>query len=168
MWSSIPATTLSWPKMTSCELTSRHEIIVKFKLSVQLHVVYSNFKDNNRIICPDSSYWISIKWNDHSLLLCVDFTDSYLIRPSSLSPQPSPLIDERKQNLRKPIKREEPTGAEKGKMDSCSSSPDAPPLNPVNIRDPHPVFWITLFTGPLIILYVTITRSPLWFHFACW
>ena len=39
------------------------------------------------------------------------FLNSYLIRPSSLSPQASPLIDER----RKLQKREEPTGAEKGK-----------------------------------------------------
>ncbi|KAL5011495.1 hypothetical protein ScPMuIL_010046 [Solemya velum] len=37
----------------------------------------------------------------------------YLIRPSSLSPQPSPLIDERKlQQQQKMTKREEPTGAD--------------------------------------------------------
>jgi hypothetical protein len=42
-----------------------------------------------------------------------------LIRPSSLSPQPSPLIDERKfhsnQNL---TKREEPTGADNSDTES--------------------------------------------------
>ena len=40
-----------------------------------------------------------------------EFFFRYLIRPSSLSPQASPLIDER----RRLQKREEPTGAEKGK-----------------------------------------------------
>lgn len=62
------------------------------------------------------------------------FTFRYLIRPSSLSPQPSPLIDERKQHQRmkakamKLMKREEPTGAEKGRE---SSAPDNITINQV-------------------------------------
>ncbi len=39
---------------------------------------------------------------------------SYLVRPSSLSPQASPLIDERRVQ-RMAMKREEPPGAEKNR-----------------------------------------------------
>lgn len=48
----------------------------------------------------------------HSINVCFIFS-SYLIRPSSLSPQPSPLIDERKFHSNQTMtKREEPTGAD--------------------------------------------------------
>ncbi|XP_023933674.1 potassium channel subfamily T member 2 [Lingula anatina] len=41
----------------------------------------------------------------------------YLIKPSSLSPKASPLIDERKLSLRRPRKRQEPTGADKDSIE---------------------------------------------------
>ncbi|KAL4219194.1 potassium channel [Mactra antiquata] len=44
----------------------------------------------------------------------------YLIRPSSLSPKPSPLIDERKQ-MPHHTKREEPTGADNSEIQACDS-----------------------------------------------
>ena len=46
------------------------------------------------------------------------FLFRYLIRPSSLSPKPSPLIDERKllQAQRQQYTRGEPTGADKSEL----------------------------------------------------
>ncbi len=43
-----------------------------------------------------------------------------MIRPSSLSPKPSPLVDERK--VRAAMKREEPPGAEKAKSEQACSN----------------------------------------------
>jgi hypothetical protein len=43
----------------------------------------------------------------------------YLVKPSSLSPQPSPLIDERKKMQSQP--REEPTGADNSDIEATTS-----------------------------------------------
>lgn len=67
-----------------------------------------------------------------SLSKCLfHFFSSYLIRPSSLSPQPSPLIDERKFHSNQTMtKREEPTGADnpdtesKGQRDCSNTHPE--------------------------------------------
>ena len=75
------------------------------------------------------SLWIYALWfiNSKNIqlnqYLSVIFHCSYLIRPSSLSPQASPMIDERKRHhQRTSMKREEPTGAEKGKETPVQSS----------------------------------------------
>ncbi|ELU15404.1 hypothetical protein CAPTEDRAFT_224554 [Capitella teleta] len=61
----------------------------------------------------------------------------YLIRPSSLSPQPSPLVDERKTPLRKNVRREEPPGAERGRSSDSGSSltPDSHAVSPLQPDD---------------------------------
>ena len=49
---------------------------------------------------------------------------SYLIRPSSLSPKPSPLIDERKlfHSQQRRFEREEPTGADNSELAHVDST----------------------------------------------
>ncbi|XP_064616919.1 potassium channel subfamily T member 2-like [Liolophura sinensis] len=63
----------------------------------------------------------------------------YLIRPSSLSPQPSPLIDERKAQMqpKRMRKRQEPTGADNSESVDCSKNKSSPPSTsskPCNVK----------------------------------